>query len=633
MKRPIFAAACLAAACTFAVFFAACGSDNGDGGDGGDGGDALADQTVGLGDAAQVFPCDGCAPFPPLGSTNCAPTVLGPAKLVYPIDGLLLPPNMNVLEVQFVPPQGGIEYEVDFENAVTDVRVQTLCNPVPDVRGGASKGCGLTLPQLAWNDIANANRDGDPLVVSVRATIDGSCATTSQESVRLSFAKDDLAGGIYYWQSATYGGVGGKTGGIYSHDFGTFDPTPTPFYTSDATGTCVGCHNVSRDGVRMSLAFDDPDGDDEFGDVHTAVLDIATKNKVGGTMMSPGFQTFSHDHSRMIASTYKTNQNKSFAVFDGDGVTLLSNTALPNGMQATQPDLSKDDSSLVFVVPSIVQNKTTISTTGDHHFLGGSLFTSSFTLATNVIGTPAPFIAATGAQNFYYPSFAPDMSFVVFNEADDPSTANNTDDAFYNRKARVKIMHYPAQQGDGPIDLPALNVADGLSNSWPRWSPFVGSFHGHQILWVTFSSNRDYGLHLVNTGFDNCYPPESPAYDQPQPLSKQNTTYQNCAQPQIWMAAVIVDTDRGLDANDRSYPAFWLPFQDVELAQPLRAVGGESSNAESTGRGRVHSDGRSVRRWRRRVLPGVLLRHVRWRVRQLTRTQIAKRRWSSVFSA
>lgn len=80
---------------------------------------------------------------------------------------------------------------------------------------------------------------------------------------------------------------------------------------------------------------------------------------------------------------------------------------------------------------------------------------------------------------------------------------------------------------------------------------------------MTFSSNRDYGLHLVNKGFDNCYPPEGPTYDLPSPLSKQGVTYADCAQPQIWMAAVIVDPDPGADATDRSFPAFWLPFQDV----------------------------------------------------------------------
>ena len=52
-------------------------------------------------------------------------------------------------------------------------------------------------------------------------------------------------------------------------------------------------------------------------------------------------------------------------------------------------------------------------------------------------------------------------------------------------------------------------------------------------------------------------------YDQPQPLSKQGVGYENCAQPQIWMGAIIVDADPSLDTGDRSFPAFWLPFQDV----------------------------------------------------------------------
>lgn len=506
------------------------------------------------------YPCTGCPAFPPLPAPACDPSVLGPATLVYPLDGMLLPPNMNVLEVQFVPPAKATLYEVDFENGITDVRVETMCTPVPDVRGGASKGCGVTLPQGAWNDIANTNREGDPVTVTVRATIDGTCVSTSTTKVNLSYAKEDLAGGIYYWQSAVYGGIGGKTGGIYSHDFGTFDPKPTPFYTASGTGTCVGCHNVSRDGARMALAFDDPDGDDEFADVHTAVMDVASASIVGGKNLSPGFQTFSHDHSRMIASTFKTNKNAAFAIFDGDGTNLLATAMLPAMMQGTQPDLSRDDKSLVFVVPPTGM-MTGISQQGDHHFTTGALYTATFDVGTNALGAPTQLLAASG-RNYYYPSFSPDGAFLVFNDAPQPgNTATTNNDAFYNRGARVKLLHFPA--GGTPIDLPALNVADGLSNSWPRWSPFVQTYKGHKLLWVTFSSNRDYGLHLSNAGFDNCYPPEGPMYDQPQPLSKMNTTYQNCAEPQIWMGAVIVDQDGKLDATDRSFPAFWLPFQDV----------------------------------------------------------------------
>ncbi len=539
------------------------GSDGGKNDGGGDG----SDMDTGLvypdgGSSYCANPDGGCPMFPPIGTKECDPQTLGPPTLVYPTDGLLLPPNMNVLEVQFVPPMGATLYEVDFLNAITNVAVVDTCQQVPDVRQGPSKGCGITLPQMAWNDIANKNRDGDSVDIIVRATINGQCVTTSKQSIKINFAKDDLAGGIYYWQSAVFGGIGGKTGGIYSHDFGTFDPTPTPFYIAGNVGTCVGCHTLSRDGVRIVLETDDPDGDDEFGDVKThAIMDVATKANVGTTSAGPGFQTFTHDHSKMIASTYLAANNVRFDVYDGNTSAALAQMALPQGMQGTQPDLSRDDLNLVFTVPAAgtVSNMTK---KGDDHFTAGSSFYSGFNAMANTIDTPKPILQASGMDTYYYPSISPNGTFVVFNDAPQPgNSATSNNDAFYNRGARVKVLHFPA--GGAPIDLAALNVADGLSNSWPRWSPFVQTYKGHKLLWVTFSSNRDYGLHLVNKGFDNCYPPEGPSYDLPTPPSKKGVLYAGCAQPQIWMAGVVVDEDTTLDSKDRSFPAFWLPFQDV----------------------------------------------------------------------
>jgi len=503
------------------------------------------------------YKCPDCPDFPPGTTPDCPAATLAPPHIAYPLDGSLLPPNMNVLEVQFTPPAGATLYEVDFVNSVTLVKVITKCNAVPNVRGGPSLGCGVTLPQAAWDDIANKNRDGDPVRVFVRATKDGTCTSTSTDKIEIRFAKENLAGGIYYWQAATYGGIAGTTGGIFSHDFGTFDPTPTPFYTSGATGTCVGCHTLSRDGARMAVMTDDPDADDEYGDVKMHVMDVAKRAVVGGGKVSPGFQTFTHDHLKMIATTFKSGaRNAAFQVYDADGLTLLSTQALPTGMTGTHVDLSRDDKTLLFVAPKA----GTIHDTGDHHFLAGSIYAAPFDATANTVGTPTALLTATGTKTYYYPSLSPTGNFVILNEAPEF-------DAFYNRKARVKLLRYPPAAGALPMDLPALNVADGLSNSWPKWSPFVQTYKGKKLLWVTFSSNRDYGLHLVNKGFDSCYPPEGPteaAYNNiPQPLSKKGVGLEGCAQPQIWMAGVLVDEDGTLDATDRSFPAFWLPFQDV----------------------------------------------------------------------
>lgn len=424
------------------VFIPSCGSTDastfgsGDGGDG-EGGDG--DNVPGFntdGGVTSNYKCPGCPDFPPIGAPMCAPAVLGPAVLSYPTDGLLLPPNMNVLEVQFVPPPGATLFEVDFENADTNVKVETKCAQVPDVRAGASRGCGITLPQGAWNDIANANRDKDPLHVTVRATVDETCVTTSTAKIDINFSRDDLSGGIYYWQSATFGGVGGKTGGIYLHDFGTLDPTPTPFFvagTQDGgTGTCVGCHTLSRDGLRMAVMTDDPDGDDALGDSKMHTMDVPSVSIIGGRNVSPGFQAFTHDHAKMIAATFKDHMNTSFDVFDGDGTTLLGNAALPVSMKATQPDLSRDDQTLLYVVPAA----GSISNTGDMHFFGGSLYTSAFDNANNTLSAPAAVLVSAGDRNFYYPSFTPDKTFIILNDAPQPgNTATTNNDSFYNRNA------------------------------------------------------------------------------------------------------------------------------------------------------------------------------------------------------
>src|SRR5207248_2974522 len=100
-------------------------------------------------------------------------------------------------------------------------------------------------------------------------------------------------------------------------------------------------------------------------------------------------------------------------------------------------------------------------------------------------GTPTPLLMSTGENN-YYPAYSPDGSFLVFNRV--MGAAGVATDAFSNPNARIWAM--PAN-GGAPVDLARLNQADGLSNSWPRWSPYVQHDRGHSIVWVTFSSTRD----------------------------------------------------------------------------------------------------------------------------------------------
>ena len=139
-------------------------------------------------------------------------------------------------------------------------------------------------------------------------------------------------------------------------------------------------------------------------------------------MVSPGFQTFTHDHSLMVATVFSTMgmppmmgmpmmgpmgtstvPDTSFAVWNGTGTTLVTTDALPSGMQGTQPNLSWDDKTLVFVAPTYGSIATQANDVqgglggagGDDHFMGGSLWKASFNATT---AFPAARVLATAAK-------------------------------------------------------------------------------------------------------------------------------------------------------------------------------------------------------------------------------------------
>jgi hypothetical protein len=528
--------------------------------------------------ARPVVDCPGCPAFPPDNAPTCTTPGATPT-LVYPPDGVLLPPNMNVIDVQFLPGAGQSVFEIDFENAATDVRVETACAPVDDVRGNPTGGCAFTLDPMVWSTIADSNRGGDPVRIMVRAApADVSCVAASAER-SVSFATEDLHGGIYYWQSVTQGGIAGKTGGIFRKDFGDPATPAEAFLTPGQTNRCIGCHFLSRDGQRITYGNDDADSDDEYGDLSARLLDVSSKTAIGGAL-PPGFQAFSPDHTRLLAGDGKgVNNPPIFTLYDGDAGTSLGSVAFPAfmGKRVTQPDWSKDGLSVYFTVPGkILTNIGMYKAKDDLHFSGGSLYVMSYDPASGMFGAPLPLVQSAGPdENDYYPAISPDGAFLVFDRA--VGTTLETHDSYNNPAAR---LHALALAGGAPVDMQRANAGDGLTNSWPRWSPFVQQYKGKRLLWITFSSTRDYGLKVRNQNVApplgplvNCYPPESPenpdgAHSQPFPP--------NCTQPQIWMAAVSLDDL--LAGHDPSFAAFWLPFQDVtahnHIAQWTEAIVG-----------------------------------------------------------
>jgi hypothetical protein len=366
----------------------------------------------------------------------------------------------------------------------------------------------------------------------------------------------------------------------------------------------------------MVVYSDDDDSDDEYGDVTGSLLDMANKNPLGtayagrGSGQPPGFSTLSPDHSYYVTSNgIPSMPTNILALWDGNQGNHLTDVTLGNaGDRPTMPDWSPDGKSVVYVLPQKVAAWDPGGSPGsggarndDDHVFGGSLYTLSHTGGQS-FGSATAFLTSQGENN-YYPSYSPDGNFIVFDRAPHDSSVTAIDgcvgtqpqsacpnDSFSNPAARLMLT--PTSSAS-PVDLQNANGSPSsapinLSNSWPRWSPFLQSYKGNQLLWVAFSSTRDYGIRVRNhkSGMYQCYPADS--YELPGAAHHAAFAAQ-CQQPQLWMAAVNLNAASG---TDPSRVAFWLPFQDIRThnhtPQWTQAVanappGGSSSGASSSG--------------------------------------------------
>jgi hypothetical protein len=501
-------------------------------------------------------------------------------SLVYPPDGILLPPNTNVIEVHFKLGQPASSlYEVSFTNALTNVRIYTTCAGATAAQG-TMLGGGCVLDQAAWDFVARTNADRDPVTVQVRGVGCDGANVSASNTRQISFAREDLVGALYYWasQRAVENGQSVFSGGVYRYDFGvrgqTADPVLTPSSSANPNALCIGCHSISRDGRKMVFNFDDNDADDEFGDVRTDVYDIASAQpaqpiiKNGELVFRPGYSSWNRETSEFLLSdgfgndfTNGTARPGAFERVSPTGMHL--GYAQAGALRGTTPDWAPDDSQVVFAAPPNVLSMPpnpgfwmkTKGPADDLWFAGASLYLAAWNPATKSLGDPTMLIPSMGSDNYYYPNHSPEGSLIAFNHAVDGPN-------FHNPKARVSVVA-SGQANPTALDLARLNDMGPLTNSWPRWSPFLQRYKGGELLWITMSSTRNYGLRIVNDGKVNCVPKESPG-SSPVFVSGGGGRMENpiCNRTQLWMAAVKLDVAAVKAGTDVSFPAFFLPFQD-----------------------------------------------------------------------
>lgn len=373
-----------------------------------------------------------------------APTGSTP-ELVYPADGVMVPANTNVLELQFRPGAGHDLFRITFNTDQLALTVYLTCNVV----GG---GCVYTPEEAEWMALAETARGRAPISWSV-AGVQGRGTPQVSDSRRLSFSQEDIVGGLYYWNA--------RAGAVRRFEFGGRRATAENFMDGPRAGAfaCVGCHVLSRDGRKMAVGMDIP------APSPYKVFDVATRTAAWNPTRGANFFAFSPNASQYLASDSVT-----IGWFDaGTGAVIQDRIA-----DGAMPDWSPDGTRMVFAKPNPAQPFPAPGISG------GSLEVMPF--AAGAWGASTTLVPYAGENNFY-PSFSPDGEWVIFNRSTSGSFADDWD-------AARKVWVVPAAGGT-PVQLAA---ASGGGDSWPKWAPDVQLYQGRSLLWFTVSSKRPRGL-------------------------------------------------------------------------------------------------------------------------------------------
>ncbi|AKJ03889.1 putative lipoprotein [Archangium gephyra] len=468
-------------------------------------------------------------------------------RILYPSNGTLLPPNLEKGELHFDPgPAANNLFELSFGNDITDLRVYLRCT-LPSgfvLPSGVSRGCIYTPPQAIWDFVAETNRGGQPVRVVLRATEESGSATVGvSEPITLLISQSALEGTLSYF--STSGGTG-----LVRYDFSSPPPRSlVPLFRASNINTsvaCVGCHAVSRDGKKMVVEVNGQnDGRIALVDMSSFTSTTRVPLAQGGTKLSM-FQSWSPDSTRFVG-VYADNSATSYnlRLFDGSTAALLGD--IPNtGTRtnpANHPDWSADGQTIAYMSMGIAG-------TNQRSYKGA--IKAVMAQPGGSWSEPVTVVPSQGGKNRYAPAIAPDSSFLVYSESTCPGTAEVHTDCNSDSDPSARLWAALLHASAAPVELARANAPSPLigtpvnpTNSYPRWNPQVGrgAAGTSRVMWVVFASTRMYGLRAPAASAGSAENPRSAL---------------------LWMAAV--DPDKLAQGLDPSFPAFALPFQELNAS-------------------------------------------------------------------
>lgn len=510
--------------------------------------------TVKLADIGTLEAGAGASPLPvnPASFFNGAESAAYAPVLVYPNDGVLLPPNLGSLEVHWMPGASkGSLYEVGFKSELVDMRYYVRCQS--DKAAFADNACVVQLDRATFDQLAQTHKGGAAVEIVVKASNEAGAIGTSKK-VKLRFARDRVDGAVYYWNASL-------PPQIMRFDFGSQAGLESVVRSSDVSGNssdarCVGCHILSHDGKHMAASFDALFSEIYIADLSlpkTATNRLTMKGTSAASRVAVG--AFDPTDTQFVS----TEGSRATELVFHDSATGAVTTTLDVGFPVAMPDWSPDGAMLA--VTRIYGLGSSLKfTEGAIEIVKKSV--SGFTLPVVEV------VPRVSGKNRYNGTFTRDSATLLFSESiQGPGDGGADVDGYSDPGAKTWAVAAKAGAtpillanagAPGPADLMA--VSDGrptalvnqlktgkLMDTFPRPTPFMSTQDGHKLMWFTLASQRRAGLRrfFQNAGGATIAP----------------------TQTLLWMFAL--DADQLASGQDGSYPGFFLPFQDFKTSNHM----------------------------------------------------------------
>jgi hypothetical protein len=506
----------------------------------------------------------------------------GNTSIIYPATGTIFPSNLTPPTVHLARSADQTEAKLSFSGTGLMLDYFANCET-----GWPGTGCYVGLPATLLPLLVAASRDADvQLTASLAAR--GGAKVTAAPAVTVAWADVPLEGGLYYWTTidaatAGYNPPAGATSGTavqrYNLSKGMSVPeliwtdqgappafagsppaksnqAPSDGNSAWGEATCIGCHAITNDGKTMAFAIGGS------GPSDLALLDLSTRTLAlmdpAATTATTALSALAKDRKADFATLVAFNNDGTEMVNMYRGRFYLRRPAWTPGQ--TTPVSFAPNAPLTFSAPgadaltdpfwsfdgrlfAFTSYDPAGVSLGNGDFKNGGRVWVATSDGMAIHDDAVPLAPAQAGATHYNPAISSDAQLIVFNRSSctGPATPGSygTDpcDGYDDPSATLGITTPAAGT---PTALAAADGPQNSDDSWPRWSPTVGTFRGHPLYWLAFSSRRPYGLQINQSGV-------------------------SASKPQLWISAVTVDPQA---AGDPSHPSFWLPNQNANQASP-----------------------------------------------------------------